>query len=58
MTPEKMTETQKAKYLEILKDDRQWLRSQRLQHAKHQLQIANSSEEKDIWKAIIRANSY
>lgn len=41
---------------EYLKNDRQWLRQQRLDHAKYQLRKATDPKEKSFWKQVIDAN--
>lgn len=44
--------------LEIIQEDRQWLRSQRLQHARLMQKQAVNPDDKAIWDEVIRLNSY
>ena len=44
---------------EYLKSDRQWLRPQRLDHAKYMLRhtATTDTEEYEFWREVIKANS-
>jgi hypothetical protein len=39
-----------------LKEDRQWVRPQRIEHVQNQLQQAETNEDKEFWLAILAAN--
>jgi len=41
---------------EYLKNDRQWLRLQRINHAKYQLTKATTEQACQFWKDVISAN--
>jgi hypothetical protein len=41
---------------EYLKQDRQWLRPQRINHAKYELERASNEQERQFWKDVISAN--
>lgn len=43
---------------DVLEGDRQWLRPQRIQHAKYMFNLADTAEDKQLWRAVIKANSY
>ena len=43
---------------ETLKSERQWLRPQRIQRAKYMAGKATTPEEKRLWVAVAKANSY
>lgn len=42
---------------EYLKADRQWPRIHRLNHARWQLRNAKTNDEKEFWKAVVKANT-
>lgn len=43
--------------IQFLKEDRQWLRTQRLMHAKHQKKKAESRADKTFWQYVIEMNA-
>jgi len=42
---------------DYLKDDRQWRRDLRIEHAKHQMRSIADQDEKDFWKSVLKANA-
>jgi hypothetical protein len=42
---------------EWLEEDRQWLRIHRIAHAKAMFRKAESSEDKQFWGAVVKANA-
>lgn len=42
----------------VLKTERQWLRPHRIQRAQFMVRNSSSQEEKRLWEAVVKANSY
>lgn len=41
---------------DYIRSDRQWLREQRIAHAKHRFSSAKTDEERTFWTAVLKAN--
>jgi hypothetical protein len=45
-----------TRYAAIMKENRQWLRVHRLDHARYQLSLAQNDEDRGLWRKVIAAN--
>lgn len=47
-----------SKLVQFLKSDRQWPRALRLAHAKHQLGMAETEQDRRFWKEVLKRNAW